>query len=269
MQYKISFDLSNLLDSGQAAITAATLPTVHQAVKAIAYETAYRWKDSVAKSKLWSGEKQAYMESVKWRMLSDFSAIVETDYKLAGEIETGRPQRDLKKMLETSLKVRVVTKGKNAGKRYLIIPFRHNTPGQVALNQDMPPDVYKKARFLDASKVTANFTRLSGTGAFHMKTKKAITVPAKSYKWGDRLPAGMSAKLKDYHTTDIHASMVRFKTSAGGANSSSYVTFRVMMEGSPKWIVGPRPGLFIAQAVSQQMGIEAQAVFAQAIKHLK
>lgn len=265
MRYKVSFDLSELIDAGQDIITKAMLPTVHRAVKAIAYETVYHWKDAVSKSKLWNGEKQAYMESVKWRMLSDFSAIVETDYKLASEIETGRPQRDLKKMLDTSLKVRNGKKG-----RYLIIPFRHSTPGQVALGQDMPPDIYKKARFLDASKVTGNFSRPSGTGAFNMKTRKAITVPAKSYKWGDRLPAGMSAKLKDYHTTDIHAGMVRFNTSAGGANSSAYLTFRIMGEWQTnKWIVQAKPGQFIAKKVADKISIDAPRILSETFSRIK
>jgi hypothetical protein len=269
MKYDVRIDLGALLDGVGSAIDAAVLPTVHQAIKAVAAETAYRWKDSVAKASLWAGEKQPYMDSIRWLMVGDFSAVVSTDYDLASDIETGRPPRDMKRMLDTSMKVRTVEHGKNAGKRYLIIPFRHNTPGHVAMAQAMPSEVYKKARMLDASTVTGMGSRLSGTGAMSMKTKAPITVPQRSYKWGDRLPPGAGAKLKDYHSHDRYAGMVRFNTSAGKGKSSSYLTFRVMMEGSPGWIIPAKSGLYLAKAVRDQMELEAPNVFAEAIRHLK
>jgi len=269
MQYEVKFDLSDLLGNINSQITAAVLPTVSQAVRALLAETEYRWKDKIAKAHLWNGEKQPYIESIRSLMVGDFSGVVFTDYKLAEPIETGRPQHDLKAMLDSSMKVRIAQNGKNAGKRYLIIPFRHNTPGNVALAQAMPPDVYKQARMLDVSRVTGGGSRPSGTGAMSVKSKKPIMVPQHQYKWGDRLPPGLRPKLKDYHTTDQYAGMVRFKTSAGGANSSQYMTFRVMMEGSPKWIVPAKPGLYIAKAVQTEINLLAPKVFEQAVKHLK
>lgn len=269
LEYKIQVDLATLLDGVASQINAFVLPTINQAVKAVAAETAYRWRDKVAKAKLWNGEKQPYIESISWLMTGDFSATVHTDYKLAQDIENGRPAYDMKKMLDTSLKVRVSHSKKNSGKRYLIIPFRHNTPGQNALAPDMPTDIYKKARRLDASQVMSTTTRPSGTGAFALKTKKAISVPQQNYKWGDKLRAGLAPKLKDYHAADPYAGMVKMKTSAGKANSSAYLTFRVMMEGSPKWIVPARAGLYLAKQVRDEIAIEAPKVFEQAIKYLK
>jgi hypothetical protein len=163
--YQIRVDLSEMLAGLGGVINAYVLPTVHQAVKAVASEAAYRWKDGVAKAKLWNGEKQAYIESINWLMLSDFEAIVSTTYDQAGAIETGRPAYDMKKRLNTSMKVRVAKHGKHAGMRYLIIPMRHNTPGNVALAQAMPEDIYKKAKRLDPSIITGTASRPSGTGA--------------------------------------------------------------------------------------------------------
>lgn len=269
LKYEVKIDLAGLLDGIHSQITAYVLPQVSQAVRAVAAETAYRWKDGVAKAKLWQGEKQPYLESIRWMMIGDFSAIVSSDYHLAEAIETGRPARDMKSMLDTSLKVRTAKGGKNAGKRYLIIPFRHNTPGHNALAQSMPSDIYSKAKKLDASAVIGMGQRTSGTGAFMMKTKKVATVPQASYKWGDKLPAGLRPKLQSYHATDIYAGMVKMKTSAGKSASSAYMTFRVMMEGSPKWIIPAKPGLFIAKKVRDEIGLEAPKVFEQAIKSLK
>jgi hypothetical protein len=102
-----------------------------------------------------------------------------------------------------------------------------------------------------------------------MKTKAPVQVPQLHYKWGARLPAGMAPKKKSFHTTDIYAGMVRFKTSAGGAKSSAYLTFRVMMEGSPKWIMPARPGLFIVQKIRDEIAAEAPKVFAAAVAAIK
>jgi hypothetical protein len=268
--YQIRVDLSEMLAGLGGVINAYVLPTVHQAVKAVASEAAYRWKDGVAKAKLWNGEKQAYIESINWLMLSDFEAIVSTTYDQAGAIETGRPAYDMKKRLNTSMKVRVAKHGKHAGMRYLIIPMRHNTPGNVALAQAMPDDIYKKAKRLDPSIITGTVSRPSGTGAISLKTKKPVMVPQQQYSWGGKLPAGLAPKLKPHHTTDIYAGMYRFNTSAGKGKSSSYNTFRVMGEWqSDKWIIPAKPGLYLAKSVQDSIALDAPKVFEQAIAHLK
>lgn len=263
--YKVSLDLSEMLAGMEGIINAYVLPTVHQAVKAVAAETVYRWKDGVAKAKLWDGEKQAYIESINWLMTSDFEAVVSATYDQAEAIETGRPARDLKKMLSTSLKVRMSKKGI----RYLIIPMRTNTPGNFALAQAMPPDVYKKAKRLDPSSITGTVSRPSGTGAFSLKTKKPITVPQQQYAWGGKLPAGLAPKLKPHHKTDIYAGMYKFQTSAGKGKSSAYMTFRVMTENSTGWIIPAKPGLYLAKAVQDGIAVDAPRVFEEAIAHLK
>ena len=55
--YKISVDLGSLLDGVNAHVMAAALPTISQAIRAVADETAYRWKDGISKAHLWQGEK--------------------------------------------------------------------------------------------------------------------------------------------------------------------------------------------------------------------
>jgi hypothetical protein len=66
-EYKISVDLSGLMDSLVSPIDAVVLPTINQAVRAVAAETAYRWKDAVSKAKLWYGEKIPYQQSISRR----------------------------------------------------------------------------------------------------------------------------------------------------------------------------------------------------------
>lgn len=244
--YNVKVDLSGLFGSVDG-LASAVFPLIGQAVRAVAEEGAFRWKSEVMKARLWAGEKNPYVESIAWKMTGQWTAEITTDYKLAGEIERGRPAKDLKQMLQTSHKTRAVQTGPRKGQRYLIIPFRHNTPGNTALAHAMPDSVYQKAKALSPSYVLPPGT----VNAPMRKSASGHMVPQHSYQWGGRLPAGLAPKLKTTHKSDPYAGMVRFNTSAGGAKSSAYLTFRVMGEWSNGWIVGPRPGLFIAKKVAE------------------
>lgn len=234
----------------------AIVPAVDYIVEGTAVRAAWQWRSLVAMSAIRSEvDKKAYMESITWKRTGTCRAEVSSDYLKASDYEKETKARDLKDALKTSSKVRIVQHGKNSGKRYLIIPFRHNV-------KSMPGDMYAKyAKQLSMSSVLSVGTRASGTGA---------TVPQNLYKWGKdgkdnkdkatfgKLPAGLSAKLKGHHKTDIHAGMVRFNTSAGKGKSSKYLTFRVMGEWSNGWIVGAKPGMFIFKQAEDaaQKGLE-------------
>ena len=253
----ISFDLGSKLDL-LSVVNKQVFPLLHQAVNAIGKQTAYNWQEAVYGAKLWSGEKDAYAKSITWTMTGDFSGVVEATYKHADEIENGRPARDLKKMLGTSQKVRVSSKGN----RYLFIPFRHNTPGNDALAAAMPTSIFTMAAALEASMVIGQTTRQSG-----QKGMQNVSVAQNVYKWGDRLPAGLSPKLKAHHATDPHAGMVRFDTSTpGGAKSSQFLTFRTMSEKSTGWIVTSQEWKKIAEGVVNAIQPKAQMAFQQAVK---
>jgi hypothetical protein len=256
-QFRIKVDLSDVMGQARGIIDASVLPRLNQAVSAVAQQATIDWKEAVARAKLWSGEKQQYGESITWKMTGAFSAEVSSDYKWAQEIDSGRPARDLKKMLDTSLKVRLSKKGA----RYLIIPFRHGVPGANALAPSMPDDVYELARQLDPSRVTGTGRRLSGTGAFDIKSRKPLTVPQRKYAWGGSLPAGATPKMQSRH-----AGMYRFDTSSGNAKSSTYLTFRVMVEGSPGWIVPAKPGLNLVKGVTDRLQPLAEKAFSEAVK---
>jgi len=260
MDLNIRVDLSELMQT-VPVINAEILPRLHEAVGAVAQATANQWKEGVYRASIWDGEKKPYMESITWRWTGDFSAVVESDYRLAQLIETGRPERDLKKMLDTSVKVRQ----SKDGKRYLIIPFRHNVPGASAHGRPMPDHVYEAAKQLSPSRVTGQGRRQSGTGAYDTKTRRPLTVNQNQYQWGDRMPAGLAPKLRTHHKTDPYAGMVRFDTSSGASKRSTYLTFRTMMEGSSGWIAPAKPGLYIAKGVVDEIRPQAEAAFGEAI----
>lgn len=281
LKYSITFDLGTKLDV-LSIVNKQIFPLLHQAVSAVAQQTASNWQQQVYKAKLWSGEKDAYAQSIKWQMTGDFSAVVEATYKHAQEIETGRPPRDLKKMLDTSQKVRRTEKGK----RFLVIPFRHNTPGYGAHAKPMPTSVHTLAKKMVKSSITGTglrpagqVTRLSPKTGMHPsgrqtpflsnpKTKSATMVASRNYAWGDRITkAALKQAGLSKEDQRLFAGMVRMKTNTpSGAKSSAYMTFRIMMEGSKGWVVPAQPGQFIAKKVVDDMIPKAQAAFAAAIK---
>jgi hypothetical protein len=253
-EFKISVDLSDVISASRGIIIAEIFPLLNQAVRAVAQQTRIDWLESVERAKLWRGEKDAYKTTIQWQMINDFEALVWADYKYSEEIETGRPQKDLKRMLNTSLKVRASKKGS----RYLIIPFQHNTPSANATGKAMPEDIYAMAKGLSPSSIIGQTQRLSGTGAYDIKSRKRLTVNQNIYKWGGSLNGDSVGRN--------YAGMRRFDTSGGGPRHSTYLTFRIMSERSNGWIVPAKPGLFLAKTVAEAMQPRAEKVFQEAIK---
>ncbi len=253
-QIRVRVELPSIRE-WRGIVDQTVFPLLTQAVRVIAQATAIKWQEEVMRAKLWSGEKDAYQKSITASMTGPFAAVVTASYKYAAEIEDGRPPRDLKAMLQTSLKVRVNKKGR----RYLIIPFRHGTPGTNS--NPMPLSVYTLAKALDPSRVTAMGARPS-----QQPGKSQVMVPQRSYSWGGRLQAGLMPLAKPHHQTDLYAGMVRFNTGSGRQKSSAYLTFRVMSEDSPGWVIPAQPGQYIAKRVADEMQPMAEKAFAEAVR---
>ena len=252
--YRVTLDFSSLLGVADQ-IADATLKKVHDGIGITAQAIQAQWQDAVMKAAgIWQPERQAYVQSIAWRHTSYLSAVVETNLPLASEIENGRPARDLKRMLDSSPKVRESKKG-----RYLIIPMRHNVPGGDGHSSNapqMPASIYAQAKKLGQSLIVGHGKRESGTGAYSVKTQQKYMVRSREYAWGGRLPAGLAPKKAPHHATDIYAGMVRMNTAGarGKAKSSAYLTFRIMGEWQAgKWLVPAKPGLFIARTIAQNV----------------
>ncbi|EGD6457238.1 hypothetical protein IAJ44_004299 [Salmonella enterica] len=266
----ITFSMGETFDM-LGVVTKEVMPYMNQAVDIVGKQVAARWVEEVQKAKLWSGEKDAYAQSISWKMTGDFSGYVEATYKYAKEIEEGRPARDLKRMLGTSLKVRRT----KTGSRFLVIPFRHNI-------KSMPPALAAQAKALEASSITGMGTRRSGeitdlSPKFGMRpakvqkhflsnpqTRGAMMVAQAQYQWGGRIKAGFFGP-NPKGKTDIAAGMVRMDTSSGNQKSSQYMTFRIMSEKSQGWIVPQQPGQYIAKKVVDKIRPEAEKFFQKAM----
>ena len=249
--YEISVDLAPLAKA-LAVVGEQTSMRVSQAVATTARAGQILWQDEIMKANgLRTEEKQEYAQSVLAKSVdgtgaNSFEAIIWSDYKYAEEIDSGRPARDLKQMLNTSTKVKISAKGT----RYLSIPFRHGTPG-TNINP-MSQDVYEQAESLQGSTITDTKLRLSRLDAYDINSHQPFKVPQNVYQWGGRL-GNMPNKNQ--------SGMVRFDTSTGNAKSSVYLTFRTMSENSTGWIVPATPGLYIVQNVVNKL----KPLFEQAI----
>jgi hypothetical protein len=276
-EFRISVHLPPLMLA--SAVTASNFPSLARAVQMVAERAHAMWTAYAAGAPDVNGVALPggplknpigeYQNSIKLRQIGPFEAEVYSNLPLAKDIEEGAPARDLKKMLDTSFKVRISKKGK----RYLIIPFRHNSPNSV-MGNNMPKAVQKwwktaEPSFINNGKI--EYKRRSGTGAYDIKTRLPIMVPAWRYRWGDRLGkdhlealgiTGAAAKRL--------AGMVNFRNPGGDGrkkgSDSQFITFRTMMEGSPGWIVKAKPGKYPARTTAEAMRPFAEKVFAAAME---
>jgi len=180
----------------------------------------------------------------------------------AKALEEGFESYDMKKMLQTSEKVRI----SKDGKRYLIIPFRHGVPGTVGF-RPMPKEIYNEAKNLRHSITSGTFKEgsirhaLTMNDADLLRSHNPKQIMRNTYKWGDRLKDIDWPLEKAHHKTSIYEGMVRFqnnpnvnranfstgkftlsetKSTNFKGDYSSYFTFRIMHEDSTGWI---HPGM--------------------------
>jgi hypothetical protein len=259
--FSISVDVSDLVQA-VTMTRAGMFNNLAGAVQRVAEAGVSRWQQAVFAAPLWEGEQKEYAASIRAHQTGPLSWEIVSDYRFVEDIENGRPPRDLKVMLNTSLKVRTSKKGV----RYLIIPFRHGTPGNGAHARAMPQAIYDTAKHLDPSRIVGHGLRLSGTGAWDINTKQPATVRKRKYLWGGRLGAQPEHKLKTSHRSDPFAGMVRMDATPPGAKRySQFLTFRVMSEASRGWVVPAKPGLGLAKAVAESLKRTAETEFGAAV----
>ena len=280
--FRIAIDLAHLIPES-APLNRDTFPALAHAVETVTAAAHDRWSAfargvPLPDGKIITNRTGEYLRSIQVRSLGDFAGEVFSELPYAAAIETGAPARDMKRMLDSSLKVRLT----KDGRRYLIIPFRHDAPTKGGGSPSaMPAAVYRWWKHgQESSAVTGRYLRQSGTGAYHwrdgvstltgspVRKGKPIFVNGWRYKWGSRLGAADIAGLgiKDEGMAKRLQGMVRFQTpgKTGGRSNTKFLTFRVMMEGSKGWIMPAREGLFPARTTSQEIAPVATELFREA-----
>lgn len=270
-EFRVAVDLGHLMPP-DTPLGVELFPNLALAVKNVAQTAQAIWQGYANGSEALPGgavirpRSRGYLGSIRRNEQGPFRVEVFSDYLIAHLIEEGFPARDLKRMLDTSLRVRVT----KSGIRYLIIPFSWGTPGTVTFGKNVMPqevhDLWSGGK-LAASSVTGMTRRVSGTGAYDIRTKSPITVPQRQYKWGARLTMPQLQAAGVHGVAARHmAGMVNFRNpaGAGGGAHSQYLTFRVMSERSSGWLVPAQPGKFPARTTAERIGPVAEKTFGAA-----
>lgn len=266
--FTVRIDISDLLPP-QRHLGSDAFPHLASAVHEMVLRGQQLWQAYAAGAALPDGRKirirsGGYEGSIHTRQTGPFEGEIFSDAPHADALERGMPPRDLKRMLDSSLKVRI----SKAGKRYLIIPFRHGTPDAVTLQSVMPPEVHDLWRGLRKSRVLNTGMRASGTGALDIRTRNPVLVPARNYRWGDRLT------VTQLNAAGVHGErarrmqgMVHFQNPSGrgGGKHGQYLTFRIMTEGSRGWLTKGTPGYWPARTTAEQLRPQAERVFAKSV----
>lgn len=248
-------------------------PTLTGAVQAIANAAHQQWLAYAQGAPLPNGQvigirSDTYHRSIQLEQISPFHYRVFSNLAYAEAIETGSPARDLKKMLHSSLKVRV----NKDGKRYLIIPFQHGTPGTTTFGSNVMPQAvhnWFKPQSVARSRVISLGTRPSGTGASDIKTRQPFLVLKRDYEWGARLTKKHLGAMGITGTAaNRMAGMVNMRNpgGSGGAAHSQYLTFRIMTEDSPGWLAPAIPGKYPAKTVADKIKPIAERAFKEALE---
>jgi hypothetical protein len=269
-QFRIAVTLSHLIPEN-APLSSATFPALSLAVKSIVEAAHQQWstyaqgRAALPNGKTIASRSGEYARSIQVRQTGDFAGEVYSDLAYAKVIEEGAAGRDMKEMLRSSLKVRLTADGR----RYLIIPFRHNHPNAV-MGHTMPESVWNWWKHDKIpSSIRQRTSRESGTGVFDIDTRRALRVAAWKYKWGTTLgKSDLEGMGLSAGAVRKFAGMVNFRKpgASGGASHSKYMTFRVMMEGSPGWVRGPTAGYWPARTVSETLGPVAEEAFRAAVE---
>jgi len=182
-------------------------------------------------------------------------------------LEDGMTSAERMRILQTSHQVRINKKG---GK-YLIIPFRHGTPGTVSMGTPMSASIHAQAKKLKPSfrtgttwEVSQQLASASMRDAGLISRYGSPTNMGKprgeqgglpmaqrfTYQWGGRLKG----------VGGIHEGMVKFE----GGKHSQYMTFRVMSEHGKPW-AGIRAYKIVEKTSAKVKG-QVEAILEQGFK---
>lgn len=247
---------------------ASLFPNQLEAIKTLALAAQKRWINYASGMPLpdgrtirrWTG---TYAASIHIEHDGELRYTIYSDDPKADIIERGSDAWDMRKLLWTSHKTRINA----AGKRYLILPFRHGTPGTTVVgqyaNREMPVPVHQwwLARDRDTwtSVVTSTFTEPS-------VQDPNVRVLRRRYAWGDRLTAGDVAELgldPEREGRNL-VGMVRFDAPQG--RHGEYVTFRTMGEDGDGWQQPARDGKYPARAALDFVMEHAQGALDRALE---
>lgn len=178
----------------------------------------------------WKREAQRGLKSTA----RDYITGIQTDYEnrkyvielvgtLPNLIEQGFKGGDMRDWMLKSPKAKQGVNGK-----YLVIPFRHGTPGTSGRNvgREMPASIHAAAKHLEPS-----LSRHKSQSPTHRSVKYGGRLGPNSQKVSKEAHALLTSKQKSWHSTSIYRGMIREQKTYAKATQNQYMTFRTISEG--------------------------------------
>lgn len=213
--------ISVKLEPAKATILAAlpATPDRQRIIKGLGAAAMAKWK-KLAQERLKSTSRD-YINGLEHTVEGE-TATISLNGKLPNLVEQGFAGGDMRQWMLKSPKAKMGARGP-----YLIVPFRHGTPGTTGRNvgPTMPTSIHEVAKTLSPT--------ISRPG-------KAITGEGgQTTVWGKRLHPGLPMKAaarriltrheKPWHASPLYMSMVRKgQHTAAGIQTSGYTTFRTI-----------------------------------------
>jgi len=163
--------------------------------------------------------RRDYVQGIKMEPGKGGSVTVSLEGVVPNLIENGFPGGDMRRWMLKSPKARM---GKNGP--YLVVPFRHGSPGSSGANtgNPLPPSVHALAK-----KLAPTLSRPATPGG----TPGAV-------KYGERMGPHLARsaktrkllteKKKPWHTSNLYAGMIREEKKYAKATQNQYTTFRTI-----------------------------------------
>ncbi|GHV80179.1 hypothetical protein AGMMS49944_19700 [Spirochaetia bacterium] len=267
MSVSVDSDILQQLQSALGRLGAGVLPATSEAMKASAGLIRDTWKGFAMGGSLpgiTESLKQPsgkYARSIRIKRNGPFDYEIYSDSDVAGWIENGTEELDMKTTHPFGPRSRVTQTGKNKGYSYLIVPFRWGTPRTVGFRNVIPQAVYnivKNKRKFAQTKTTVSADK-SGKQSPNfngdMVGRAQYSDVTGSKAWGDRTTAADMGENRFFNDTgrDITDDMVGMSSMLGqNGKAAGYLTFRVISAapGATGWIKPAMKARPVTQAVA-------------------
>jgi hypothetical protein len=268
MSISVDNDALQQLQSALARLGSGVLPATKGAMKASAELIRNTWKGFAMGGSLpgitesLKNPSGKYARSIRVARKGPFDYEIYSDADVAGWIENGTDELDMKTTHPFGPRSRVTQSGPNKGYSYLIVPFRWGTPRTVGFRNIMPDQVYSivknKMKFAQTKTTVSADKSGTKTPNFNgdMVGRAQYSDVTGSKPWGDRTTAADMGENRFFNDTgrDITDDMVGMSSMLGqNGRAAGYLTFRVISAApdAKGWIKPAMKARPVTQAVAK------------------
>jgi hypothetical protein len=199
----------------------------------------------------WTGK---YVDSIKIEVDTNptdgglIAYVISSDDPKAYWLEVGTDPWDMRKVLQTSHKVRQTADGT----RYLVIPFRWGTPGTLVVGGYVGRAMSVPVHQFMLNRVSESF--ITGTYQQPSLIDPSVSVDRRRYDWGGSLtPRDLHELGIDPNTAPGRHMVGMYRMNDPEGSHAQHVTFRTISERSPSgtWMHPGTEGKYPARATAE------------------